>query len=899
MSDLDEDTATKLLRILVEQSVNSTNSAIEIPSSEPPSSVLTVSSLWFLSIMSSLAATTWAILCLESCAFLSDGVQAEDYEEMAEKRQRRFEAMKFWRMHFVVAGIPFFLHVSLFLFLAGLWLRLRDVNKQLEFIVGIPSLLIALTYVTVTLLPIFTDAPFSTSVSELAQPVVDEIWRIHRFIRPPRAFVLLARAPPWIASLPLVGSLRDTLSSFKLSPDPGLIRGWLISPLKPIYGIAGPFVHVFWESARLFIIPTFGPDQNPFNELTKLKVGHEDKGIHIRALFWLMNTPLSRDEVKEILKEFTKYWGKDEEPLDRTTIRLLVLSMSSILENGKVSGDEQPMFDHCTKILAKGMDREFGDGEHSQRITFWSTTVSRNLSPHFHLDTSDKDTPDYWEHKAIPALWLCPSAETIHHIVDQLNQTDVRSMEALQLRCIVRGLHAARFSCFEPNPYKSRSTAALVLSACNKSVFNLIPDFSLWDWNSSSSNTGLDKALLGFLRGLFAAFYDTQRPDRPTTTPSLIIGCLEVFGAQPDLCTPELHNALCFFVAVIQRSDPKIFEEGPSVADALRASVESYSSRDVSCCTLATWLRAIAYGPKSSIQKGGRSLTNLYANLPDPIRTDGRCLEGFLNANAAALQAILAAGSNFATFLWQRVSHHQAAQEICTGPFFTHNAPLDFVRKYPNCRLPYLYSLAIALSYVAEERDRKYWTVADLLVTRGEQEGITIDRALDVNILVVTILMFVTHVKYKTVEQERVSRTAEQERNSKTKFLKSLENIVFDRTNWRTRWKSIYLITDIVYLLSQMNNQHERDERTKLIDKARELLEEGHDRVPSDWERKREGLVYCGLETRVKELLNERGGTGEGVYEWSGRENVPYLSLYNSRWTSTAPISHWVTKLQR
>ena len=189
MSYLDENTTTKLLRIIAEQSA--ANSTIELPSSSPPPSILTVSTLWFLSIISSLAATTWSMLCLEWCAFYTDGVPPEDYEEMAEKRQRKYEAVERWRMHLVVAAIPFFLHLSLFLFLAGLWLRLRDVNKQLGLIVGVPSLIIATSYVVVTLLPIFTDAPFSTSASELLQPIFDGIKRIAelgRFIHPPRVF---------------------------------------------------------------------------------------------------------------------------------------------------------------------------------------------------------------------------------------------------------------------------------------------------------------------------------------------------------------------------------------------------------------------------------------------------------------------------------------------------------------------------------------------------------------------------------------------------------------------------------------------------------------------------------------------------------------------------------------
>jgi len=186
MSALEEDTSTQLLRILVEHST--AGQAVNIPQPNLPTSAVMVSSLWFLSIMSGLAATTWAMLSLEWCAFLTEGDQAEDYEEMAEKRQRKFEAIRRWRMHIAVASIPFFLHVSLFLFLVGLWLRLREVNKQLGYIVGIPSLIIGLSYVTVSLLPVFTEAPFHTSVSEMVRPLVNEIrylLRLRHFAHPP------------------------------------------------------------------------------------------------------------------------------------------------------------------------------------------------------------------------------------------------------------------------------------------------------------------------------------------------------------------------------------------------------------------------------------------------------------------------------------------------------------------------------------------------------------------------------------------------------------------------------------------------------------------------------------------------------------------------------------------
>ena len=181
MSSLQGDTSTQLLRILIEQST--TGQAVDIPQSRPSSSIVTVSSLWFLSIMCSLAATTWAVLSLEWCAFLTaDGVRSEDYEETAEKKQRNFDAVNRWKMRIIFASIPLVLHISIFLFLAGLWLRLREVNRQLKLIVGISSLVIALSYVMVTLLPVFTEAPFSTSVSEVINALVDEIRHLRHFV---------------------------------------------------------------------------------------------------------------------------------------------------------------------------------------------------------------------------------------------------------------------------------------------------------------------------------------------------------------------------------------------------------------------------------------------------------------------------------------------------------------------------------------------------------------------------------------------------------------------------------------------------------------------------------------------------------------------------------------------
>ena len=1005
MSDLDEDTSTKLLRLLVEQSI--TDSTIEIPPPNPPPSILTVNGLWLLSIVSSLAATTWAILCLQWCIFLSDGVQAEDYEEMAEKRQRRFEAVKRWRMHLVVAAIPFFLHLSLFLFLAGLWLRLRDMNERLGLVVGVPSLVIASSYVIVTFLPIFTDAPFFTSVSELVQPIVDAvrcIAKFSHFVRPPRIFslipgvhsllilvllllalVLLLMAPilllivpgpllvvflglflgilfalrifgasrvlralaiirtsqtlrTWIifASRALRISIVRTLATLRLlwvlnalrildtfqipgvSRIPRLSAGgstWTLVSLgissyfprvrmhhlttlpRHIRRMARRFVRTLWESIALLlpIIPTFRSDQNPFEELNKLKVERSDRGegVHLRALAWLMNTKtqLSKDEVKEILREFRDR-GDAGEPLDRINIRLFVLSLSSFLGDDHIDHGEQPIFDYCTTILAERMARAFGNGEYSQRTLFRNTTVSEKLSPHFRLTTPNgsgsvvRSTTgrgeEYWA-RAIPALWLCPSTETIRSVTDQLNSS-IRSIEAPHLQHIIRGLHAATLACFDSN----------------QSTLDLIPDFSLWDWGSNSSDQGLDKALSTFLQSLFAAFYTTlPRSDNPVTTPSLVVGCLKVLDDQPERYTPKLGNALCFFVVVMWRSNPKVFEDGPSVADALLKSAKSYGDgyrgRDDSrrATILATRLRAIAYGPKHLISWRNctlKTLHNLHARLPGSIKASRECSEGFLDANAAILEAVFTMERQFQIILWQFSPDYDVVRTIYPIPP-TDDAPFNFVREHANYRLPYLYSLAIILLYTTAVRDQELWKVADLLVTREEQEGMTIDRALDTNILVVTILWFTLHNQTEPVERER-----------KRRFLRLLRNIAIGGTDWRTRWKSIYLIADLVHFLSRLDRRYREYEETEsLIDAANNSFEGGElGRVPSDWETKKNGLALCNLEKKVRGLVSTQDETDEGVYEWGDQGNVPYLSLYNPQRAPTEPISsaaHWIATM--
>ena len=321
----------------------------------------------------------------------------------------------------------------------------------------------------------------------------------------------------------------------------------------------------------------------------------------------------------------------------------------------------------------------------------------------------------------------------------------------------------------------------------------MIPDFNLWNWGSSLSDPGLREALSPFLQGIIAAFYNTlETDDNPTTAGLLITRCLEVLDDRSKLDTPKLRSALHLFAAVIWRSDPRAFEEGPSLADALLTSTEACGGNSGRAEVLATQLRAVAYGPKYPISIGSDSLTRLdalYAGLP---KTGPRCFEGFLDAYAATLEAALAVDGHLTILGWRHSPDYEAARNILTNPLFAGDDSFDFVLQHPNYRLPYLYSFAIALSYTTEGRDRVLWKVVDLLA-RLDGQGITIDRALDTNILVVNVLYFATT---GTVEQAQ-----------KTKFLDLLDKVIADIasnsrapnphiSNPQTWCKCIYLIED-------------------------------------------------------------------------------------------------------
>ena len=927
MSALDEDTSTKLLRILVEQSTAGLD--VDIPPPNVPPSILTVSSLWLLSITSSLAATTWAILSLEWCAFLTEGVPAEDYEEMAEKRQRRFEAIKRWKMHIVVASIPFFLHISLFLFLAGLWLRLRDINRQLELIVGIPTLVLGSSYLIATLLPMFTEAPFFTSVSEMLHPLVNEIKyliTLRHFVHAPPVFRWISRSSASMFNKFL--SHLNPVYHRRLYFPLRLVATLLIRSLKYIYKFTGPLAYATWTViAKILraIFPTFRPGGNPFKELSRLHIGPSDpdKGVHQRALFWLMNTPLTRSEVKEVLMKFSDL---PDEPLDRSIVKLLVISLSSVLEDGRITEDEQPIFDHCTRLLTEEMGRTFREAKYDPRILVRNTAISNGLKKYVYFDTSTPPphTPrdayeDYWN-KVIRLLWLSPSKEQIQFVIEQL-EPRVRSMKPSLLKRVVRGLHAATITSLQANKQQSILDFPL-------------PDFSNWQvsddgsagddgWtidDGSTSDDGstrkrfdLDRELSAFLQNLLANFHKTAQPigqkyNRPTTIPSLIVGCIKLLDGHPRGDVPlKFQRALSFFITMMWRNDPGVFDTDPSVAQALVTSIaesvanSAQDTRDRSD-KISVQLLTIANGPKhltSWQQIPSETIASLYAGS---VRDDPKCLSEYIHVTAAMLEAVLARENHPGVPDWRHYIDRRVVRAIIPTSFFTDRFAFDYSRDHPDHRLPYLYSLAIALSRGIGGTGQNPLGVLLLLRTSDGRKGnAAVERVLDTNILVVTILRRAL---------SRVLTEAELRGDyldPVTQALEPLEGIIVDREtySWRTRWKAIYLLADIRNILPRVLASFE--ELQSLFDDASGVVrtyiaEQLQDEpAPCDWKMKKDGLGLCGLEEEVKGLAKRSEGD-EGVYSWREPGNIPYLSLYPQRTrydpTSQAPY-RLLEKLQR
>ncbi|KAJ6466138.1 hypothetical protein C8R47DRAFT_1224082 [Mycena vitilis] len=171
----------QISRQLEPQSNGSSTPAIatSLPFS-PSASSLACNVLWFLSLGLSLSCALIATLVEQ---WSRDFIQRADMRPSPMVRARIFSylylGIRRFGMHTMVEFIPLLLHLSLLFFFAGLVAFLYPVNVVLMLVAALPTTLICVTYITLTVLPIFfSDSPYRTPLSNVVWTLLVSLPRI-------------------------------------------------------------------------------------------------------------------------------------------------------------------------------------------------------------------------------------------------------------------------------------------------------------------------------------------------------------------------------------------------------------------------------------------------------------------------------------------------------------------------------------------------------------------------------------------------------------------------------------------------------------------------------------------------------------------------------------------------
>ena len=175
-----------------------------------PGNAATINTLWFASLVLSLAAALFGILAKQWCReYLRWHNVISSARENVLVRQVRFEAWEQWRAASLIASIPAFLEVALALFLVGLLMFVPTFSEHRMTVVVsvvIYGVLIGVTILTV--LPLFYRlCPFQTPTG----------W----------AFILIIESLPWLFGLLFLCAMYPVMVCTFL-----LGKGWFCSPIK-------------------------------------------------------------------------------------------------------------------------------------------------------------------------------------------------------------------------------------------------------------------------------------------------------------------------------------------------------------------------------------------------------------------------------------------------------------------------------------------------------------------------------------------------------------------------------------------------------------------------------------------------------------------------------------------
>ena len=785
---------------------------------------------------------------------------------MATKRQRSLQAIKKWKMELLVMSIPFVLHLALLLFLAGLWLRLTDKDRVLGYVVGVPALIVTTTYTVSTLLPVFTDAPFHTSASEVIKSALK---------RPRRPRIPRILWPPILSSLVAASAL--VFPKDRPNPNPNAPPGvsslsWryhdvkrtsrhltflTISALKRVYKRSAPLVFSVWRGILTFLPRFEFEEDGPLEELNWLTIVHPEQNLEWRAkaLFWLLRMPLDQREVRDVLRELDEITsGGDGYAPDPQSVESLVLCLSSVLSDGYISPNEEHVTMHCLRVLARALDHAFLLSESRELIILKNDTVSTTLGQLFSNQApSLVDDRSGWE-DMIVSLWFCPTPERIEMVVKALDG-EVGGIGKGLLTQAVHGLHAAMLNWLK---------SGLPITQLP------IPDISR-RLDRKARRNDLDDEILAYLHDLFGALCKPSDPLKKTAPlPNLMIESLRRLDGNEDL-SPTLLKALCAFIIVGWKVDPGSLDTDPSVADAVLASVEvelqPIPITEGTLVRLANKLDAIAYGPAVTIRKDYLPLTKLEAVFHQVTSEWGGDAEGltdfirrFLDAYTSTMENMFSMYTYAWNVFWYSEKDVESSMEVLSDPNI-----FKVAQENPEYRLPFLYSLTIAFSYARGARPivETISRVGELFITTDGGDN-HVDRAMNTNFFAAAVLgQVMGHRRLADLEAEAV--------------LSWLERNLFVGAG-RIRWKGIYLLAELANIVDDIQSKaacvHIKQSVEGFIAKRRAV---GEPFADPDWDERKEGLRLCGLEQVMKSIPGSLL-LDHGVYDW--KDEIPFLLLY-------------------
>ncbi|KDR85620.1 hypothetical protein GALMADRAFT_132294 [Galerina marginata CBS 339.88] len=152
------------------------------PSFTPSLSSLFCNALWFLSLGFSLTCALSATLVEQ---WTRQYIQATNSKPAPQDRARLsaylYQGIKTYKMATIVETIPMLLHISLFLFFAGLVAFLIPINSTLEYLILVMLAVCCILYFLVSVLPIFQlSCPYWTPLSSVFWSVLRRLHLLHR-----------------------------------------------------------------------------------------------------------------------------------------------------------------------------------------------------------------------------------------------------------------------------------------------------------------------------------------------------------------------------------------------------------------------------------------------------------------------------------------------------------------------------------------------------------------------------------------------------------------------------------------------------------------------------------------------------------------------------------------------